>query len=183
MHPKTLNMRRVALLPVLSLLLVSCASWNPNEAAEAGREARQAVAEFKKHDPSLRSFFDKAYAYAIFPSVGKGGMGIGGAYGTGLVYRAGKMIGHTSMTQVTIGFQFGGEAYREIIFFENAKAFNTFKNGDLKFSAQASAVAATAGAAAKTSYANNIAVFTLIKGGLMYEASIGGQSFSFEAVP
>lgn len=171
---------RLVLLTAISNMLASCASWNPNRIPQADREARHAIAEFRKHDPSLESFFNKAYAYAVYPTVGKGAIGIGGAHGSGVVYRRGRMIGLTSMTQLTIGWQLGGEAFREIIFFKNKKAFDTFKSGSLKFSAQASAVAATAGAAAKTSYANNVAVFTMIKGGLMYEASVGGQSFSFE---
>ncbi|MBI1422939.1 MAG: hypothetical protein GC149_05675 [Gammaproteobacteria bacterium] len=167
---------------LVSLLFAGCAGWNPNEAGKADQAAKEAIAEFRKHDPSMKSFFDKAYAYAVYPAVGKGGIGIGGAYGSGVVYRQGRMIGFTRLTQVTIGWQLGGESYREIIFFENEKAFNSFKSGNLKFSAQASAVAATSGAAAKTSYADNMAVFTLIRGGLMYEASVGGQSFSFDPV-
>jgi len=182
MHPYSMNRLKNALLVLLTLLIVACASWNPDRTAQADREARLAITEFRKHDPSLKNFFDKAYAFAIFPAVGKGGIGIGGAHGSGVVYRHGHMIGLTSVTQVTIGWQLGGESYRELIFFENAQALNAFKSGNLKFSAQASAVAATTGAAAKTSYANNMAVFTLIRGGLMYEASVGGQSFSFEPV-
>jgi lipid-binding SYLF domain-containing protein len=177
-----INRLKNVLLILLSALIVACAGWNPNKAAQADREARVAIAEFRKHDPSLKNFFDKAYAFAVFPAIGKGGIGIGGAHGSGVVYRLGHMIGLTSMTQVSIGWQLGGESYRELIFFENANAFNAFKSGNLKFSAQASAVAATTGAAAKTSYANNMAVFTLIRGGLMYEASVGGQSFSFKPV-
>ena len=171
-----------ALPLLLFVLMAGCAGWNPDKLAKADHDARQGIAEFKKRDPSLKLFFDRAYAYAIYPTVGKGGAGIGAAHGSGVVYRQGRMIGFTSLTQVTIGWQLGGESYRELIFFENENAFNTFKNGALKFSAQASAVAATTGAAAKTSYAHNVAVFTMIKGGLMYEASVGGQSFSFEAV-
>ena len=143
MHHYSTNAMTLAMLTLLSALSVGCASWNPDKTAEVEQQAREAVAEFKKHDPSLKTYFDKAYAYAIYPSVGKGGIGIGGAYGSGSVYHKGKMIGLTSMTQVTIGWQLGGESYREIIFFENQKAFDTFKKGDLKFSAQASAVAAT----------------------------------------
>jgi lipid-binding SYLF domain-containing protein len=180
MRHQLTNKFKIAFILFLPLLFAACAGWNPNEAGKADHEARQAIAEFKKHDPSLNSFFDKAYAYAVYPAVGKGGIGIGGAHGSGVVYRHGHMIGFTSLTQVTIGWQLGGESYRELIFFENEKAFNAFKSGNLKISAQASAVAATTGAAAKTSYANNMAVFTLIRGGLMYEASVGGQSFSFD---
>jgi lipid-binding SYLF domain-containing protein len=180
MPNQAISFKALILLLILPLLPFGCATWNPNEAAETEQAAKEAVMEFKKHDPSMKSFFDKAYAYAIYPTVGKGAMGVGGAYGSGAVYHGGKMIGYTSLSQVTIGFQFGGQAYREIIFFKNEKAFNKFKSGSLEFAAQATAVAATAGAAANASYANDVAVFTLIKGGLMYEASIGGQSFSFE---
>jgi len=176
------NLFKTVLLIVLAGWLGACAGWNPNNPAEADRRARAAVAEFRKHDPGLKNFFNKAYAYAIYPTVGKGAIGIGGAHGNGAVYHRGRLIGLSSLTQVSIGFQLGGEAYSELIFFENADAFRTFKSGKLKFSAQASAVAATVGAAAKTSYSNHVAVFTLIQGGLMYEASIGGQSFTFEPV-
>lgn len=182
MHHHITNKMALALLTLVTALMAGCSGWNPNESANAEQEVKQAIAEFKKHDPSIKTFFDKAYAYAIYPSVGKGGIGIGGAYGSGMVYQHGRLIGHTTLTQVSIGWQLGGQAYREIIFFENEKALNTFKNGDLKLSAEASAVAATAGAAAKTSYAHNMAVFTMIKGGLMYEATVAGQSFSFEPV-
>ena len=171
--------KKLVLFVVAASFLTACAGWNPDRVARSDRESRQAVAEFMKRDPSLKSFFDKAYAYAVFPTVGKGAVGIGGAHGTGVVYRHGQKIGLASMTQLSIGWQLGGESYREIIFFKNVQAFNTFKSGSLKFSAQASAVAATAGAAAKTSYANDVAVFTMIRGGLMYEASVGGQRFSF----
>ncbi|MEJ2361697.1 MAG: lipid-binding SYLF domain-containing protein [Gammaproteobacteria bacterium] len=171
---------KLVLLVFVTSSVAACAGWNPDRIARADRESREAIAQFMKRDPSLKTFFDKAYAYVVFPTVGKGAVGIGGAHGSGVVYRHGRRIGLASMTQLSIGWQLGGESYREIIFFKNAGAFDTFKSGSLKFSAQASAVAATAGAAAKTSYANNVAVFTMIRGGLMYEASVGGQSFSYE---
>jgi lipid-binding SYLF domain-containing protein len=145
-------------------------------------------------------FFEKAYGYAVFPTIGKGGFVIGGAYGKGRVYAGGKHVGDTSMTQVTIGAQLGGEAYRQIIFFEDKRAFDEFTSGEFEFGAQAQAVAITAGASAtagtggtsagastsskdaKTvgAYSKGMAVFTVAKGGLMYEASIGGQKFSYE---
>lgn len=163
----------------LSLILVASAAlagWDPDKTAEA----RQAVAEFKKADPSLKRFFSAAHAYAVFPTVGKGGFGIGGAYGSGLVFRGGQVVGKTSLTQLTIGFQLGGQAYREIIFFEDKSTFDDFKKGNFELSAQASAVAATFGASADADFDNGVAVFTLAKGGLMYEASVGGQKFSYE---
>ena len=152
------------------------AGWDPDSRAEA----RQAVAEFKKADPSLKRFFSSSYAYAVFPTVGKGGFGIGGAYGDGIVFRGGKAIGETSLTQLTIGFQLGGQAYREIIFFRDKPTLEAFQQGSFELSAQASAVAATFGASADADFEHGVAVFTLAKGGLMYEASIGGQKFGYE---
>jgi hypothetical protein len=148
------------------------------------------------------TFFAKSYGYAVFPTVGKGGIGIGGAYGKGQVYAGGNHVGDTSMTQVTVGLQLGGQAYSQIIFFEDQRAFDEFTSGNFEFGAQASAVAITAAASAEatttgtsagasggkhdattttagTGYHKGMAVFTVAKGGLMYEASIGGQKFSY----
>jgi lipid-binding SYLF domain-containing protein len=173
------NGLRLAIIAAV-LLLQACATWNPNRKSETEQSSKETVAAFKREDPSMKKFFDAAYAYAVFPTVGKGAIGIGGAHGQGAVFHRGAMVGYTSLTQVTVGFQLGGQAYSEIIFFKDKARFDNFKNGNLKFSAQASAVAATAGAAATANYENGIAVFTLVKGGLMYEASIGGQGFSYE---
>ena len=145
------------------------------------------------------TFFDKSHGYAVFPTIAKGGMGIGGAHGAGRVYEKGKYIGDTSMTQLTIGLQLGGQAFSQIIFFQDERAFREFTGGNFEFGAQASAVAITAGAQAaatttgssagasggkhdattKGSYYKGMAVFTVAKGGLMYEATIGGQKFSY----
>ena len=146
-------------------------------------------------------FFQKAYGYAVFPTIGKGGIGVGFAHGKGRVYAGGKYAGDTSMNQGSIGLQLGGEAYSEIIFFEDKTAFDNFTSGKFEFGAQAQAVAITAGASASTStgggsstsvsgsrsdatttggYSNGMAVFTVAKGGLMYEASISGQKFSYK---
>ena len=163
------------------------AGWKPssNETAEeqnvADMEVAEVIVEFKKSDPAMMAFFDKAYGYAVFPTVAKAGIGIGAAHGTGKVYEKGVMIGKTTLTQLTIGFQLGGQAYSEIIFFEDAGALAHFKGGNFELGAQASAVAATAGASADADYSGGVAIFTIAKGGLMYEASVGGQKFSFEA--
>jgi lipid-binding SYLF domain-containing protein len=145
-------------------------------------------------------FFDKSYGYAVFPTIGKGGIGIGGAHGSGRVYEKGKHVGETSMTQVTVGLQLGGQAFSQIIFFEDKRAFDEFTSGNFEFGAQASAVAITAGAQAQAGttgtgagasgtqkhaetaggYQKGMAIFTVAKGGLMYEASIGGQKFSYK---
>ena len=136
----------------------------------------------------------------MFPTIGKGGVGIGGAHGKGRVYEKGKYIGDTSMTQVTIGFQLGGQAFSEIIFFEDARALTDFTSGNFEFGAEASAIAITAGASAKAGstgtsaaasgtqdkaktaggYFKGMAVFTIAKGGLMFEAALGGQKFNFQ---
>ena len=121
-----------------------------------------------------------AYGYVIFPNVGKGAIGIGGAAGNGVAYEQGKEIGMAKLKQLSIGFQWGGQAYREIIFFENKEAMDNFKDNNVELAAQASAVAATAGASADASYKDGVMVFTMQKGGLMYEASVGGQKFSFD---
>lgn len=146
-------------------------------------------------------FFKKSYGYAVFPTIGKGGIGIGGAHGSGRVYANGKHVGDTSMTQITVGFQLGGQAYSQIIFFQDKRSFDEFTSGNFEFGAQATAVAITAGASAQASttgasagasggrhdaktagnFYRGMAVFTVAKGGLMYEASIGGQKFSYKA--
>jgi len=144
-------------------------------------------------------FFNTSYGYAVFPTIGKGGIGLGGAYGSGRVYARDKYVGDTSMAQVTVGFQLGGQAFSQVIFFEDKRAFDEFTGGNFEFGAEASAVAITAGASAKAtttgssagasggqhdantrgSYYRGMATFTVAKGGLMYEASIGGQKFGY----
>lgn len=145
------------------------------------RDSETAKAEFIKSDGLMKNLFDNSHGYVIFPNVGKGAIGVGGAAGNGIVFENGNSIGKASMKQVSIGFQFGGQAYREVIFFENKEALDHFKENKLEFAAQASAVAATSGASANVKYRNGVMVFTQQKGGLMYEASIGGQKFSYTA--
>jgi lipid-binding SYLF domain-containing protein len=142
-------------------------------------DSQTAKAEFIKSDPLMKALFDKAYGYVIFPNVGKAGLGIGGAAGNGVVYQQGKRIGMAKLSQLSIGFQAGGQAYREVIFFETEKELDRFKESRFEFSAQASAVAVTEGASANVKYTDGVMVFTMQKGGLMYEASIGGQKFKF----
>jgi lipid-binding SYLF domain-containing protein len=145
------------------------------------------------------SFFENSYGYAVFPTVGRAGIGIGGARGTGQVYVDGKHVGNSTMTQLTVGLQLGAQGYSMIVFFEDARAFEEFTSGTFEFSAQAKAVAITAGASATASTAGSsagasggrsdattvggfnrgLAIFTVVRGGLMYEASVGGARFSF----
>ena len=145
------------------------------------------------------SFFGNSHGYAVFPTIGKAGFVVGGAYGKGRVYAGGRYVGDTSMTQMSLGFQAGGQAYSQIVFFQDKRAFDEFTTGNFEFGAQATAVAITAGASAGAStagasagasggkhdattvgnYYKGMAVFTVAKGGLMYGASIGGQKFSY----
>ena len=149
-----------------------------------------------------KSFFEKSYGYAVFPTIGKGGMGVGGAHGKGRVYVKGVHVGDTTMSQLTVGFQLGGQAYSQIIFFEDERAYGQFISSNFEFGAQATAVAVTAGASAPVAttgnsagasggkndaksvgeYFRGMAIFTVAKGGLMYEATIGGQKFKYKAV-
>ena len=170
-------------LITLSLVvgLMACSGWNPKEEARINPDVTETISRFKQRDPGIQRFFDEAYGYAVFPTIGKGAVGLGGAYGRGQVFEKGSLVGTSKMAQVTIGFQWGGQAYSELVFFKDKTALDRFKSGKLEFSAQASAVAITLGASATADYENGVAVFTMTKGGLMYEASIGGQSFSFEA--
>ena len=177
----------------------SSAPRPPTGSSAWADEYQDTINLFKKSGESAK-FFNNAYGYAVFPTIGKGGVGIGGAYGKGRVYAKGKHVGDTSMTQVTVGLQLGGEAYSEIIFFQNEQAFKDFTNGNFEFGADAQAIALTASANAKASstgasagasatknkattsgeYHKGMATFTVAKGGLMYEASIGGQKFKYE---
>lgn len=142
-------------------------------------DCRAAKQDFIHTDGLMNNLFSNAYAYVIFPNVGKGGIGVGGAAGKGIVFERGAVIGKAQLTQVSIGFQFGGQAYREVIFFETKADLDRFKENKIEFSAQASAVALTVGASANVKYSDGVMIFTQQKGGLMYEASIGGQKFNY----
>ena len=150
--------------------------WKPELEADSKAE----VAQMLEDTPKLNTFMQKAYGYAIYPKITKAGLGIGGAAGKGLVYRNGAIVGSSKLTQASFGFQAGGQQYSEIIFFENSESFEKFTNNKFKFGAQASAVAITAGGSIDAAYQDGVAVFTRVQGGLMYEASIGGQKFKFE---
>ena len=187
----TVIKRLIPILALFSMALTVSPAW-----ADTYQDT---INVFKKAIES-GSFFNTAYGYAVFPTIGKGGVGVGGAFGKGRVYERGKYVGDTSMTQVTVGFQLGGQAYSQIVFFEGQRSFKEFTNGNFEFGAEASAVAITAAAGAKANtagssagvsgskneakvvgaYNKGLATFTLAKGGLMYEASIGGQKFNYK---
>jgi lipid-binding SYLF domain-containing protein len=180
-------------LLVLFLLALPAAQVRADEYSDT-------INAFRKAGESGQ-FFGKSYGYAVLPTIGKGGFVVGGAHGKGRVYARGAYVGDTSMTQLTVGFQLGGQAYSQIIFFEDKRAFDEFTSGNFEFGAQATAIAITAGAGAQAgttgasasagtsqqssttksaNYHKGMAVFTIAKGGLMYEASIGGQKFTYD---
>jgi lipid-binding SYLF domain-containing protein len=141
-------------------------------------EVKEAIAALKAKDPTIERFFNKSYGYAVLPKVFKGAFWLGGAYGRGQVYERSRMLGYCSMSQATLGFSFGGEYFREIIFFREKTDLHRFLREEFTFSAQVSGVALTAGAAAKADYKDGMAVFVLPHKGLMVDASLGGQKFS-----
>ena len=169
---------------LFSLLLLSSAVLCQQTAKDKRiiADSKEARSEFVKADKLMSNLFENAYGYVIFPNVGKGGLGIGGAFGNGAVYQKDKLIGMAKMSQLTIGFQGGGQAYREVIFFESKDDLDRFRENKIELSAQASAVAVTAGASGNAKYHDGVMIFTQTKGGLMYEASIGGQTFRFKAL-
>jgi lipid-binding SYLF domain-containing protein len=171
--------RLIAVLPLLAALSAPVRSA-ADEASEAVKRAEEAVALFKKTDPTIGKFFETSVGWAVFPSVAKGAFIVGGAGGKGVLFENGKAVGTTSLVQVTIGLALGGQEYAEIIFFENALALSSFRGGNFALAAQVSAVAAASGAAATAKYQQGVAVFTVAIGGLMYEASVGGQKFEFK---
>lgn len=151
-------------------------------------------------DAGVGQMFQSAYGYALFPTIGKAGFVVGGAYGEGRVYRQGRVIGTTTMTQATIGFQMGGSGFSQVIFFQDQRALSEFTRGNFEFGTEAQAVALTAAASASAStkgaaavasggknnaeiigagYYKGMATYTITKGGLMYEVSVGGQKFTF----
>jgi lipid-binding SYLF domain-containing protein len=157
-------------------------AFEPDTSDELQLDVAKAIIDVKKTDPGIEKFFESAAGYAVFPKVGKGGMGVGAAHGKGLVIVGDKAVGSTSLTQVTIGLQLGGQVYQQFIFFKDAAALQSFQRGNFEFGAQASAVAVTLGASADADYDKGVAVFTNVSGGLMYEATISGQKFKYEAL-
>lgn len=180
MYRNLLNVDRLFMVFLFMMFNLSVYSqvgaWNP----ELQKEAKEALQEMIGKNQKLQSYVDNAYGYAVFPKITKAGLGIGGAAGSGVVYQSNQAIGSSKLKQASFGLQAGGQQYSEVIFFENKEAFDHFTNGNLKFDAQASAVAITAGASIDAAYKNGVAVFTYTIGGLMYEASIGGQHFTFK---
>lgn len=173
---------------ILGAVLTACSSYRSSGGGESGGtvsesridRAQETVKRFRVRDPSLSKFFENAPGYAVFPKITKGAAGIGAAHGEGgVVYERGAVVGFAEVTQVTIGAQLGGQDYAEIIFFQDEATLTRFKEGRMEFSANASAVGATSGAGRASDFREGVAVFTMPLGGLMFEASIGGQKFRY----
>ncbi|WP_026955374.1 YSC84-related protein [Algoriphagus vanfongensis] len=172
-------MKRLNLLLLSFFLMGALYAQSDKKDQRIEEDAQEAKAKFLEDDEGMSEFFADAYGYIILPNVGKGGLGVGGAAGNGVAFEQGSMIGYARMTQVTIGFQAGGQSYSEVVFFEDKDSWDRFKEGKVEMAAQVSAVAAASGASANAKYVDGVAVFTRTKGGLMYEASVGGQQFKF----
>jgi len=180
---KAVQIKKSKLVTILLVIVTTLTmhaqvgGWNP-ELISDSEEALQTMLE---KTPKLESFYNESYGYAIFPKITKAGIAFGGAFGKGIVFKDNQIVGSSKLKQASIGLQLGGQQYSEIIFFKNEESFENFTNGKLKFDAQASAVALKEGASIDAAYQNDVAVFTQTKGGLMYEASLGGQHFKYES--
>jgi lipid-binding SYLF domain-containing protein len=181
-------MKTLSIVNLKTIVFMLMVSASINLSAQIGgwkadliEDSEKALAEMIEKSPKLQSFKDKSFGYAVFPKITKGAIGIGGAGGKGIVFKDSVTTGQSTLSQATIGFQLGGQQYSEVIFFENKDAYDNFTNEKVKFDGQASAVAITSGASADVAFKGGMAVFTMAKGGLMFEASIGGQHFSFKA--
>jgi len=169
---------------VLSAAFVGGCQTAPNTDSKREalhNDAQATVSRMTSEDTSLRQFLDKSAGYVVFPTVGKGGFVVGGSYGRGEVYSHGTMIGFADISQASVGLQAGDQSFSELIVFEDDGVLNRFKQNKVSLSANASAVALKSGAAASARYTDGVAVFTKPIGGLMFEASIGGQQFTYQA--
>jgi lipid-binding SYLF domain-containing protein len=174
-------MKRASISLLITVLVVAFAGQTLAADENLTNDVNEAKATLIKTDEGLKAILEKAKGYVIFPSVGKGGLGIGAAAGTGQLLEKGKVVGEAKLRQVTVGLQAGGQAYIEVICFEDQTSLDNFKKENFEFSAQVSAVAVTAGVSKKAKYEKGIMVLTMAKGGLMYEASVGGQKFKYKA--
>jgi lipid-binding SYLF domain-containing protein len=187
--------------PVLgSMAIIATSAMMVLAAATALADEYDDTIQMFKNAGQSASFFDNSYGYAVFPTIGKGGLIVGGAHGSGRVFRQGIHVGDSKVTQVSVGLQAGGQAFSQIIFFQDQRAFDAFTSGNFAFGADVSAVAITAAAGGATGtmgttggasggknnaataggYHNGMAVFTIVKGGAMAQAAVGGQKFSYK---
>lgn len=176
-----------ALLLAIPVLLTACAGEDMTTASPQTTEERDEVAlarsELLRADPNIGKFFREAYGYAIFPSVGKGGLVVGGARGEGWLHERGNLVGRAELNQVTVGAQAGGQGFTEVIFFRDEASIEKFKAGDLELGASVGAVALKNQALANAGYdTGGMLVVVVGRGGLMVEASVGGQTFDYEPI-
>ena len=174
-------MKQIRRTTALAVLLVTALGVDLGvRGDELQTDSEQAMEALQKADSSLKKLIDDSAGYVIFPGIGRGGFIIGGERGKGLVYQKGKVVGEAKVTEINIGAQVGGESYSELILFETAEALRDFKASNWEMSAKVNAVAAAEGAAKNAKYQQGVAVFTLSKGGLMVQATVGGQKFKFK---
>jgi lipid-binding SYLF domain-containing protein len=165
---------------IAGLVLAFAATAHAATDVQLINEASETKALFTKTDPGLAAFFDRAPGYVIFPGIGKAGIGIGGAHGSGVLYQHGEPIGKATVNQVSVGAQLGAQQYSEVIFFATPQAMAGFMRGTMKLTGEVSAVALKSGASANAKYQDGVVVFTATKAGLMLEAAVAGQKFSYE---
>lgn len=172
------------LMSVLAITWLAACTTAPrtvDDRSDLRRDADSALSEARSNNASFDALIRRSPGYAVFPSVGKGGALVGGAYGRGIVYANGAQVGYTDLSQATVGAQLGGQTYTQILVFESASALDRFRQGNYEFSAQATAVALHSGEGANARFEEGVAVFTMAEQGLMAEAAIGGQKFSYQA--
>jgi lipid-binding SYLF domain-containing protein len=180
-------MRTTSMMFALSLLVAACTTTELEVAEPPSgndmAEIDDTVAQLRSTDPEIQRFFENAYGYVVFPTIGKGGLVVGAAHGTGWVYEKRQLVGEAKMTQLSIGAQAGGQSFSEVIFFRDPVSLNAFKAGKTELGAEVTAVVLKERASKDTGYdPNGMAIFVLPKGGVMAEASVGGQKFSFEPI-
>ncbi|ETN93905.1 lipid-binding SYLF domain-containing protein [Zhouia amylolytica] len=174
------SLKRILLVFTIGLFTCAVTAQNDKD-QKIIDDAKTAKATLLDANPDLKEFFNNSAGYVIFPNVGKGGFIVGGASGNGVVYEKGKMIGMAGLKKLNVGLQAGGQAIIEVIFFETQNELDQFKKGKFKFDAGASATAIHSGESVDAKYSEGVAVFTHTKGGLMAEASVGGQKFKYKA--
>jgi lipid-binding SYLF domain-containing protein len=177
------TIRMVLVLTVVVGLLGSCATAPASREDKAAlvAEATSRWQQMRTADPALGPLVQRGHGYALFPDVGKAGLGVGGAYGRGVVYERGQHIGYSDLTQGTVGAQVGGQSFSELLVFEHKAALERFKAGQLGFAAGASAVVLKSGVATNPNFVDGVAVVVQPIGGVMVEAAIGGQQFTYQA--
>jgi lipid-binding SYLF domain-containing protein len=163
-------------------LVAGCATAPKSSSERRSLEARAdaTLDTMIARDPGLRDVVDRAYGYAVFPEVGKGGLLVGGAYGRGIVYEKGRKVGFVELNQASIGAQLGGQTFSELLVFRDRAALEELKGGDFEIGAGASAVVLTKGAATGARFERGVALFVLPRGGLMVDVSVTGQQLNFQ---